>query len=351
MTTLTELPQWEEPYIEYFEEESQNPFDEISSPEFNLESEISDVLAEPIQQDIFSISQYAQTYTDKRNNSSNGENQQLQLASALDSALHETLAKYSVKDISIAQNIRESYDKSRQPTYVGHFTEISEFWDGWLDDIEIDEEISSDLDNNETHNSEDISGARQTQSNNNTVRNATNSTATTTTKSSSSNSNSNNNSKRMKKPLNNASSNCCTTNSSGAFHLPTTCVFTPLIIDVTSKSKSEVTSLFLKSQGKKTNKISSGSSSDECEPQKLKKQPKRNATKPKKRKLNMFSDQVDEPVVGEKKSKTQMKKEPKNLNDFQDVFKLNQVLKIKAVEQDCEDEEIDIGDITDTIPN
>jgi len=328
-----------------------------------LESDISDILADPIQSDVLSVSQslspvpFFSVYAPYSKNSTKtnikGEvkqkQQQQELVSALGSALHETLAKYSVKDISLASQ-NDSYDKSPQTAYMGHFTAISEFWDGWFDDIEIDEEISSDLDNNnETRSPEDTSIAPLDQrraipatvnsSKNNNNNNKVSSSSSTTKR----------NVPRLK--LNDKNAN--TANSTDVLlkisPIPTTCVLTPLIIDVTSKSKSEVTSLFLKSQGKTPSKVSSGSSSDECESHSLhksRKPPKTRGTKSKKRKPN--ADQLAG-LPGEKRPKHQMKN-TKNLEGLQDVFKLNQVLKIKAVE-DCEDEEIDIGDLTDTIPN
>jgi len=56
--------------------------------------------------------------------------QQEHIASALQSALHQALAKYSV-----ARNKRPSTTNTQS-------TEISEFWNGWFNDIEIDDEIN-----------------------------------------------------------------------------------------------------------------------------------------------------------------------------------------------------------------
>jgi len=304
MTTLTAETHWEE----LCQEVDECPFEELTSPDFDLESEIGDMLADDPSEDSLSksvsVAEPRSVYTILQTT------QQQHIATALGSALHETLAKYSVKDTCVyAERCEKSSDRDRDKSSecgTRHLTEISEFWDGWFDDIEIDDEINSV--DNETTKTE----IPQTQ--------------------------------QCKRTLKSSHSNV---NADVLLKISpiTTCVLKPLIIDVTSKSKREVTSLFLKTQGAKNSEfLSSGSSSDECESHDKSRKHSSKRTANKKRKLNIDT-------LAEKKAKAQRKKIAKNSHDFKEVFKMEQVLKIKSVEKDCEDEEIDIGDLTDTVPN
>jgi len=181
------------------------------------------------------------------------EEAQEHIACALESALHEALAKYSVNN-----STKES-------------SNISEFWNGWVDDIEIDEEINATEDD----------------------------------------------------PLQEEDSSKKLSDSTP----PVVILPTPIPVNLQPLPQAVTEPVTVMP-------------TVELRPEKSKRRSGKRSPatgKSKKRKANEITEEK--------------KKKKFSSSTLKEVFRLEQVLKIKTVDQDCENEEVDIGDIDSTTWN
>jgi len=208
--------------------------------------------------------------------------QQEHIASALQSALHQALAKYSV-----ARNKRPSTTNTQS-------TEISEFWNGWFNDIEIDDEINLIED---TTTTAATSTEQENETTNRTEQHSTNQEHPTTTT----------------PPLPSLPSS------------PSLLIASSL----GSSSSSSLEVIPLEKQRKKRR----SSKRSVC-----------GSGKGKKRKSD-HSEEEKNPLQNHHHTHHHHRKKFTS-SALKEVFKLEQVLKIKTADQDSENEEVDIGDST-----
>lgn len=228
---------------------------------------------------------------------------QEQFAYALESALTEALAKYSV-----------THTKTQNTESATNISTIGEFWNGCVDDIEIDEEISSLEDEIYTIAAEIETFKGQ----NHLIADAKT---------------------FLSAPIIIPSTSIATKTqdikrASADLSLPVRIISSDGPILPPLKSV-EVVELKETKTRKKTKT----------------KQPK--PTKSKKRKADEKEILIDESPVTKKlnnsKQNTRKKSSLRSSTALKEVFKLEQVLKIKTVDQDSENEEVDIGDSTDCV--
>jgi len=229
---------------------------------------------------------------------------QEQFAYALESALTEALAKYSV-----------THTKTQNTESATNISTIGEFWNGCVDDIEIDEEISSLEDEICTIAAEIETFKGQ----NHLIADAKT---------------------FLSAPIIIPSTSIGTKTqdikrASADLSLPVRIISSDGPIPPPPLKSVEVVELKETKTRKKTKT----------------KQPK--PTKSKKRKADEKEILIDESPVTKKlnnsKQNSRKKSSLRSSTALKEVFKLEQVLKIKTVDQDSENEEVDIGDSTDCV--
>jgi len=230
--------------------------------------------------------------------SSEAQEAQEQFAYALESALTEALAKYSV-----------THTKTQNTESATSISTIGEFWNGCVDDIEIDEEISSLEDEIYTIAAEieTFKGQNHLISDAKTFLSA---------------------------PIIIPSKTQDIKRAPADLSLPVRIISSDGPIPPPLLKSAKVVEL----KETKTRKTKT-------------KQPK--PTKSKKRKADEKEILIDESPVTKKlnnsKQNTRKKSSLRSSTALKEVFKLEQVLKIKSVDQDSENEEVDIGDSTDCV--
>jgi len=230
--------------------------------------------------------------------SSEAQEAQEQFAYALESALTEALAKYSV-----------THTKTQNTESATSISTIGEFWNGCVDDIEIDEEISSLEDEIYTIAAEIETFKGQ----NHLIADAKT---------------------FLSAPIIIPSKTQDIKRAPADLSLPVRIISSDGPIPPPLLKSVKVVEL----KETKTRKTKT-------------KQPK--PTKSKKRKADEKEILIDESPVTKKlnnsKQNTRKKSSLRSSTALKEVFKLEQVLKIKSVDQDSENEEVDIGDSTDCV--
>jgi len=230
--------------------------------------------------------------------SSEAQDAQEQFAYALESALTEALAKYSV-----------THTKTQNTESATSISTIGEFWNGCVDDIEIDEEISSLEDEIYTIAAEIETFKGQ----NHLIADAKT---------------------FLSAPIIIPSKTQDIKRAPADLSLPVRIISSDGPIPPPLLKSVKVVEL----KETKTRKTKT-------------KQPK--PTKSKKRKADEKEILIDESPVTKKlnnsKQNTRKKSSLRSSTALKEVFKLEQVLKIKSVDQDSENEEVDIGDSTDCV--